>query len=86
MSTPEQRQAAADRAVRIASVAAEELIRTEGTATGGINEFQIPGCQVDEHTQDCIDHLVSHGEAHSYTTDDGYVVVLLGDYTLEGLA
>lgn len=81
-----QREEAAARAVRIATVAAEELIRSAGIATSGIDEFSFAGCQVDEHTQECIDHLVAHGEAHTHTTADGYVVVQLIDLTLEGLA
>lgn len=75
-----------DRAHRIASMAAEELIRTEGEATSGIDEFAIPQCQADDHTRECIAHLCWHGDAVSHETDDGYIVVTLGDYTLASLA
>ena len=75
-----------DRAHRIASMAAEELIRCEGEAAGGIDEFSIPQCQADDHMRDCIAHLYWHGEAVSHETDDGYIVVNLGDYTLASLA
>lgn len=75
---------AAERAVRIATIAAEELIRTEGTATSGIDEFSIPGCQADDHMRDCIDHLCWHGEAVQHEDDDGYIIVQLGDFTVGG--
>ena len=75
-----------DRAHRIATVAAEELIRCECEATSGIDEFAIPQCQADDHMRDCIAHLCWHGEAVSYETEDGYIVVNLGDYTLSSLA
>ena len=75
-----------DRAHRIASAAAEELIRSEGESTGGINEYAIPQCQADEHMRECIAHLCWHGEAVSHETDDGYITVLFGDFTLGSLA
>lgn len=75
-----------DRAHRIASVAAEELIRCEGEAISGIDEYAIPQCQADDHMRDCIAHLCWHGEAISHENDDGYIVVQLGDFTLESLA
>lgn len=75
-----------DRAHRIATMAAEELIRSEGTATSGIDEFSIPQCQADDHMRDCIAHLCWHGEAVSFETEDGHILVQLGDYTLESLA
>ena len=64
-----------DRAHRIASVAAEELVRSEGTAGIAPDEFLIPQCQADDHMRDCIAHLVHSGEATSYETDDGFIVV-----------
>lgn len=79
-------KAADDRAHRIATIAAEELVRTEGEATGGIDEFSIPQCQADDHMRDCIAHLCWHGEAVSFETEDGQIVVQIGDYTLESLA
>lgn len=51
-----------DRAHRIASMAAEELIRCECEATSGIDEFAIPQCQADDHMRDCIAHLCWHGQ------------------------
>lgn len=75
-----------DRASRIATIAAEELIRCEGEKTGmAADEFFIPRCQADEHMRDCIAHLVWIGEAVSHETDDGYIVVQLGDFTLASL-
>jgi hypothetical protein len=75
-----------DRAHRIASIAAEDLIRCEGAATSGIDEFSIPQCLVDDHMRDCIAHLCWHGAAMSFETEAGYILVQLGDYTLESLA
>ena len=75
-----------DRAHRIATVAAEELIRCEGEPTGEADKFLIPQCQADDHMRDCIAHLCWHGEAVSCETEDGYIVVNLGDYTLSSLA
>lgn len=71
-----------DRAHRIASMAAEELIRSEGEATSGIDEFAIPQCQADDHMRECIAHLCWHGEAASHETEDGYIVVQFGDFTI----
>ena len=73
-----------DRAHRIATTAAEELIRCEGVATSGIDEFAIPQCQADDHMRECIAHLCWHGEAASHETDDGYIVVQFGDFSLGG--
>jgi len=72
------------RANRIASVAAEELIRSEGEPDSAADGFSIPQCQVDGHMRDCIEHLVWNGEAASWETDDGYLIVRLGDFTLGG--
>lgn len=71
-----------DRAHRIASMAAEELIRSEGKLTSGIDEFEIPQCQADDHMRECIAHLCWHGEAASLAGDDGSIVVLFGDFTI----
>ena len=72
-----------ERAHRIASLAAEEIIRCEGEATSGIDEYAIPQCQADDHMRECIAHLCWHGEAASHETDDGYIIVQFGDYTLQ---
>lgn len=71
-----------DRAHRIASMAAEELIRTEGEPTGETDKYLIPQCQADEHMRECIAHLVWHGEVMSEQTEDGYIVVLFIDATI----
>jgi hypothetical protein len=71
-----------DRAHRIASMAAEELIRTEGEPTGETDKYLIPQCQADEHMRECIAHLVWHGEVMSEETEDGYIVVLFIDATI----
>lgn len=71
-----------DRAHRIASIAAEALIRCEGEATSGIDEFAIPQCQADDHMRECIAHLCWHGKATSHETDEGYIVVQFGDFTI----
>jgi len=66
----QERLRADDRAHRIATMAAEELIRCEGTATSGIDEFAIPQCQADDHMRDCIAHLCWRGEAVSIAPDE----------------
>ena len=68
-----------DRAHKIASIAAEELIRSEGERTSGIDEFAIPQCQADDFMRECIAHLCWRGEAVSHETDDGYIVVKLSE-------
>lgn len=73
-------ETANERANRIASVAAEGIVRTEGISTAP-DEFAIPQCQADDHMRDCIDHLLYHGEAVSFETDDGYIIVQLGEFT-----
>ena len=75
-----------DSAHRIATMAAEELIRTEVEPTGEADKFLIPQCQADDHMRDCIAHLCWHGEAVSCETEDGDIVVNLGDYTLSSRA
>lgn len=80
------REVADVRAHKIATAAAEELIRSECEATSGIDEFAIPQCQADDHMRECIAHLCWHGKAVSYETEDGYIVVNLCDYTLSSLA
>lgn len=75
-----------DRAHRIASIAAEDLICAEGTPTSGIDEYAIAQCQADDHLRECIAHLCWRGEAVIHETDDGYIIVQLGDFTLSSLA
>lgn len=69
---------------RCPGVGFKELIRSEGEATSGIDEFAVPQCQADDHMRDCIAHLCWHGEAASHETEDGYIVVQLGDFTIGG--
>lgn len=71
-----------DRAHRIATMAAEELIRTEGEPTDEADKFLIPQCQADDHMRECIAHLVWHDEVMSEETEDGYVMVLFIDATV----
>ncbi len=71
-----------DRAHRIATMAAEELIRTEGEPTCEADKYLIPQCQADEHMRECISHLVWHGEVVSEETDDGCIIVLFIDATV----
>lgn len=75
--------AADDRAHRIASIAAKELVCSEFEQA---NEYQwvLPQCQADDHMRDCIAHLCWHGDAASFESDDGYIVVQFGDFTLGG--
>ncbi len=79
-------KAADDRAHRIATIAAEELVRSEAEATGAPDEYLIPQCQADDHMRECIQHLQWAGEAMSHETDDGYIVVVFQDLTLSSLA
>ncbi len=74
-----------ERAHRIASMASEEMIRTEGESTD-TDCYRIPHCQADEHMLECITHLVYHGQAISHDSDEGYIVVTLGDFTLSSLS
>lgn len=65
-----------ERAHRLASIAAEALIRSCGVHTD-TDCYRIPHCQADQHTLECITHLVYHGQAISHDTDEGYLVVTL---------
>lgn len=73
-----------ERTQRIASVAAEELVRDQCEHTNTADEFWIAGCQADDHMRDCIAHLVWIGRAVSHELDDGRIVVQLGDFTVGG--
>lgn len=78
--------AAAERAVRIAHIAAEELVMSEGERTGCADEyaFSLDELATDEHLQDCIDHLCWHGLAVKHETA-GMALVQLGDFTIQGV-
>lgn len=71
-----------ERAHRIASIAAEELVRCEGEPTNSPDMYAIPVCQADDHMRDCIAHLCHHGLAACNETSDGYLAVQFGDFTL----
>ncbi len=71
-----------DRAHRIASMAAEELIRYEGEKNGDVDVFVIPDERQDDHMRECIAHLCWHGEAASLAGDDGSIVVMFGDFSV----
>lgn len=71
---------------RIASMAAEELVRCEGAPTNAPDEFALAPCQIDEHMRECIEHLIYSGLAITFEREDGTLIVQLGDFTLEGLA
>lgn len=59
-------EAPQERAHRIANVAAEELVRGEGSNTDAAGEFSFAPDQLDEHTEDCIEHLAHYGLAARY--------------------
>ncbi|MFN7725184.1 MAG: hypothetical protein ACK5QH_08955 [Rubrivivax sp.] len=82
----EQRQEPNQRARLIATTAALDLVQCELTKTDAPDEWRIPACQADDHTRDCIAHLVWSGEAVSWDTPDGYIMVRLQDLTLGSLA
>lgn len=75
--------AAADRAHRIAIIAAKELVCSEFVQANE-HQWMLPQCQADEHMRDCIAHLRWTGLASSHQSDDGYIVVQFGDFTLGG--
>lgn len=75
-----------ERAHRIATIAAQELIQSEGERIDEADTYRIPSCQVDGHTLDCIQHLCWVGKAVGHETPDGYVMVQLGDFMLGSLA
>lgn len=79
-------QQAIGRADRIASVAAEALVRSQGVSTPRRDEYLIAAVMVDPHVRDCIEHLVWHGRAMSQAQahGSGALVVQLGDFTLGG--
>lgn len=75
-----------ERAHRIATEAAEELIRTEGRFTDNPNKFTFPVELLgDEHFDDCLEHLKWAGQCAVFENGED-VTVLLGDYSMESLA
>lgn len=78
----QQKKVQADaRAQRIASIAAEELIRTECEMTGP-NQYLMPVTSASIHERECIAHLCWLGKAISVETEAGDIVIIFGDYTL----
>jgi hypothetical protein len=61
---------------QIATIAAEELIRSEGEPSVAPDTYAIPQCQADDHMRLCIAYLVHLGMAASHETGDGYIVVM----------
>ena len=78
------KEQADERAHRVALVTAEDLIRSEGVSGAGPDEYLLPLCQVGDHIRDCVAHLRWHGQAVSHETEDGYLLVQFGDFTLGG--
>ena len=74
------RQLAQERAQRIATVAAQEVVISEGEKQSEDDIYCFARCQLDDHMRECIEHLCFHGLATAYETAEGYVLVqLLGD-------
>lgn len=78
---------------RIASLAAHELIQSEGIGTGAPDEYTITrdALAADQHLRDCVDYLIASGEAVQFDgacdgPDPEHIIILLGDFTLAGLA
>lgn len=72
-------QLAQERAERIATTAAEELIMSEGERLSDDHVYSFAACQADDYTRECIDHLCFHGRAAAHKTADGYMLVQLLD-------
>ena len=80
-------QAAIERAMQLATEHAEEYIRANGIPSDTSDEFVFHGDELaHKHFQDCIAHLKWRGQCMTFDLSDGSVSVMLGDYTLEGLA
>ena len=77
-------QQAEERAHRIASAAAEALVRSEGVSTARRDEYLIASGEADSRVRDCIEHLVWHGRAVSHAREHGHLAVQLGDFTIGG--
>lgn len=72
-------QLAQERAERIATTAAEEIVMTEGERLADDDTYGFAVCQIDDHIRECIEHLRYHGRAAAHETDDGYMLVQLLD-------
>lgn len=66
-----------DRAHRIATMASESLVRTEGVPTSRPDEFAIQADPDDEQMRDALAHLEWHGLATSGDTGSGWIWVNL---------
>lgn len=81
-TTHRRTEAEADeRARRIASIAAEGLVRCEGRPTSTPDEFVIPLAEFDGHLRECVEHLVWQGEVVITEAGDD-LVVLFWDVTM----
>ena len=65
---------------RIASAAAEMLIRSEGEGVDAADQYLITPCQADDHTRDCIRHLCFEGRAAMAVLESGHWLVELGEF------
>lgn len=84
----EDYESATMRALRIADITAEELIRADGDTSSYPEEFSFAPCQIDDLMRDCIEHLCARGLAVQHECEDGSVMVQLLDdldRSLEGL-
>lgn len=65
---------------RIARVAAEELIRSEGEGVDAADQYLITPCQADDHMRDCIRYLCFEGRAAMAELESGHWLVELGEF------
>ena len=74
------------RAIHLASLMAEELIRTEGVATDVPDQFLFSAEEMaDEHLQDCVEHLKWQGLCVVFEQEEEHLV-MLGDFAMESLS
>lgn len=72
-------EVAMERAERIATTAAQELVMSEGDRIAEDDVYTFAICQMDDHTRDCIEHLRFRNLAAAHETEDGYMLVQLND-------
>lgn len=73
------------RAHRIADAVAEDAIRCNGIVVN--TDCYLINAHENEFLFDCAHHLKYHGQAAVMPADkDGLMEVILGDFTMEGLA
>lgn len=71
------RQIAQERAQRIATVYAQEVVMSEGEKQSEDDTYCFAECQLDDHMRECIEHLCFHGLAIAHETSEGYMLVQL---------